>query len=835
MWQGLLAGLIHAGGAPGVLYEYLAGEVFDRLSPPLRRFLLESAVPRQFTAQLCNDLRAVSASEVWIEQAESRNLYLTRVETEGVTWFRYHHLFREFLIARFKRDDPAGLARLHLRAGELFESRHQPEEAVEHYLAAGAPDRAARVMDAAARRLFIAGRTQTLQNWYERLPVKYQTLAPELVLFQGQALIDSGRPGEALAVLKRSETGFRRREDVIGQIRAVLPQGWGHYAQGKMRDALAVGEDVLKRLEQDSIEELHLKAQALRLLGDAHCQLGQWQTGEGFLVEALTLSRHSNQDERRAYNLGRVLQDLAYALRILGRLEEASIHQSEALAIWRQIGNPGPLAESLNNAGYDRLLIGDYDGALALYREALAAAEEIDDKRIQTGVLESMASVYRDRREFQRAIQIYDEVIEMAHSASDKWFVNWALDGLGHVYRLMGNTDRALSLFEQAKRLAERDENRLQVSISTASSGIAKVEQRLFSDGIAELERALNVFRASESHLDLARVLFWLARAYYDNGQYSEAKRSLAEMLRFGSRLGCRPFSLAEGLHAEEILVWGVEQFDTDTQLRAWLSELRIQAASPRGVPQIEVVAEPRIEVRAFGPGQVFRDGRLLTSSDWGGSAIARELLFHMLERSPQRKEEIGATFWPELSLPRMTNSFHAAKYRTRRAVGVEFVIYEADTYRVNPAANIWYDVDEFNRRLDSAQRRSEDELDVAADLQAAANLYTGDYLTSIYSDWVLEPRQVLRTRYLHAINQLLDVLLSRGEHEHAIELCRQGIEFDYYQENLHRGLMWGLAATGRRAEALAHYQEFARRLRKELRASPAQETKEIITRIRTR
>ncbi|HLF28072.1 MAG TPA: tetratricopeptide repeat protein [Anaerolineae bacterium] len=834
MWRGLLAGLIHAAGASGTLYDYLAGEVFDHLSAPLRRFLLESAVPRQFTLPMCDELRGVSGSDAWIDQVEARSLFLMRVVADGETWFRYHHLFREFLLARFNRDDPAGLARLHARCGAWFEARQQPEDAVEHYLAAGAPDRAASVMDAHARSLFIAGRTQTLLRWAEILPAEFHSTAPKLMLFQGQALLERGRSAETLLALQQAEAAFRARGDTLGQVQAILLQGWSHYAHGKPRDALATGQEVLKQIGAEDTDGFSLKAQALRLVGISYGQTGQWQMAEGYLVQALALSRRSDTDERHAYNLGRVLQDLAYALRFLGRLEEAATYQAESLAVWRAIGNPGPLAESLNNAGYDRFLAGDYDGALRLYAEALVEVEQVGDKRTQAWILDSIATVRRDRGEFEPAIAVYEEVLEIAKEIGEQSLISWALDGVGHAHRLANNLDRALALFEQARSLAEHEGTTLQVTLSTASIGIAKVEQGDVRGGIVELEQATGSLRMTDSYVDLARTLFWLTRAYYLAGQQLLAKEHLAEGVRLGARLGRRPFSLAEGRHVLPFLFWSAQQLDSNSQLQAWLEQLRVAVAAPVIEPVSEPLVIPRIEVRAFGPGHVFRDSRLLSVQEWGGSAIARELLFYLLDRPPQRKEEIGAMFWPNLSPGKMTSAFHAAKYRARRALGVEFVIYQDDTYQVNPAAAIWYDVAEFERLLDTVQHRSRDDPDRMTELQRAIDLYSGEYLSGVYADWVTERRQILQTRYFDALNQLLDALLRQRHYEQALELCQRGIEFDYYREDLHRGLMRSLAETGRRAEALMHYKALARRLRKDLRASPAPATRDLFVRIRS-
>ncbi|NTU65199.1 MAG: hypothetical protein HGB05_17815, partial [Chloroflexi bacterium] len=52
VWHNFLAGLVRARDSAGTVFEYLAGEVFDRLSAELRQFLYDSAILRQFTAEL---------------------------------------------------------------------------------------------------------------------------------------------------------------------------------------------------------------------------------------------------------------------------------------------------------------------------------------------------------------------------------------------------------------------------------------------------------------------------------------------------------------------------------------------------------------------------------------------------------------------------------------------------------------------------------------------------------------------------------------------------------------------------------------------------------------
>lgn len=828
VWQDVLGRLAQVRDSAGALYEYLASEVFDRLEPALQEFLLASAVPRQFTAELCNELCCGGEAADWIEQIEARNLFLIQLDDAGERWYRYHHLFREFLLMRLQRQ-LGRFAQLQRRAGEVFEARQQPEEAVDHFLAAGEPELAAHIMQMMARQLFISGRRQTLRTWFEQLPIQYHILAPELLLSQGQTLFESGQPGRAMPILQQAESGFQSQGDRLGQIRAKLMQGWTSYALSKYEHALHMGNQLLPQL--NAVQEPLLVAEALRLIGVSYQGRGDWVGAEKPLEHALALYRQAPDDDRRRFSLGRALEDLANTLRSMGRLEEAATLQAEALTLWRTIGNPGPLARCLNNLGYDRYVAGDYDGALNLYQEALAKAEDAEDRRNKVYLLDGIAAAYRDSGDSERAIDLYRQALDLAADLGDQSIMSWLLIGLGHAYRLTNDLERAVALFEQARSLAERDGIQAQANHAAASLGIARVEQGQISAGLAELEQAVGVLRQSDSYLDLGRLLFWQAHAYYMNRDEAAATRSLTEMVRLGHRLGCRPFALAEGRRAEAFLIWGAGRVE-DRPLSQWLTTIQTVNTVPALAP-VALVAPPRIEVRAFGSGQVWRDGHVLGSAEWGGSALARELFFFLLEQPPQRRDEIGAIFWPTLSSGRMTSSFHAAKYKARRALGVEFAIFDDDCYQINPAMDIWYDVAEFRRLLASARNRAAGDPDRVAEFQQALNLYVGPYLTDSYAEWPTQPRDRLQIQFFELVRTLVDDLLVRQQFADALAAAQRGLEQDYYREDLHQVVMRCLVEIGQSARALAHYDKMSRRLMKDLGTRPSPDIRAFAKQIR--
>ena len=830
VWQNFLAGLIQARDSASTLFEYLAGEVFDRLPEALRRFLFDSAVPRQFTAALCDELLDRTDSQDWIIQVEERNLFLTRLEADGEIWYRYHHLFRDFLVAHFGREELQRFTQIQRRAGILFEARQQPEEAVEHFSQAGAMEQAAQIMNANARSLYRAGRAQTLARWASLLPPALREEAPELILYQAQTLGERGQLQDALNLLHDVQHAFAAQQNEIGQARATLSEGWAYHAAGQLSEALRAGQDAVQRLETVGSSGQTFYAQAMRLVGCVYSNMGRWQEAESFLARALILYRNLPADERRAFDLARTLQDLAYALRPLGRLEEAAALQSESLELWREIGNPAVLAHCLNNVGYDRYVSGDYDGALSIYMEALVKAEEVENRRLQAWILDGIAATYRDRNEFDRALETYARVFSLTGSIGDQLLVSWALDGLGHAHRLANDLDRALALFEQALSIAVRGGLQAQVNLSSASIGITRIEQGDVN-GLLDLDGVCAALRLASAYLDLARVLLWLAYAQYVTGKLDQAKDTLIEMARQGRRLGCRPFSLAEGRRLAAFLKWGAEELPQEIQLHRWIAQLAEKPASAQ-VAVLRPVQMPRLEVRAFGQGQIWRDGELLTVAHWGRSANARELFFYLLEHSPSRKEDIGLNFWPDLSVARMTSSFHAAKYRARRALGVEFVVYDDERYRLNSQFPLSYDVADF-RRLIEASRQTATDVERADWLRQAVSLYSGDYITDIDAEWAAATRAELHQKFFEAAANLVKILLRQHCYDEVTSLCQRGLEIDYYHENLHRALMYSLAATGHATGALRHYEAAAKRLARELRTTPTADMASLAARIR--
>jgi LuxR family maltose regulon positive regulatory protein len=113
--------LARFGGNHRLLVGYLVEEVMAGLPADVAEFLTRTALVDRFCAPLGDALLADSlwpdTSQTTIAHLEAQNLFIVPLDDQG-TWFRYHDLFRDFLLHQLKQEqDQAGLAGLHRHAG----------------------------------------------------------------------------------------------------------------------------------------------------------------------------------------------------------------------------------------------------------------------------------------------------------------------------------------------------------------------------------------------------------------------------------------------------------------------------------------------------------------------------------------------------------------------------------------------------------------------------------------------------------------------------------------------------------------------------------------------
>ncbi len=83
--------------------EYLAENVLDALPADVLEFLLRTSVCDRLCGDLAGTLTGRTDGQAMLEELENRDLFLRPLDDER-EWFRYHHLFADYLRRRLERD-----------------------------------------------------------------------------------------------------------------------------------------------------------------------------------------------------------------------------------------------------------------------------------------------------------------------------------------------------------------------------------------------------------------------------------------------------------------------------------------------------------------------------------------------------------------------------------------------------------------------------------------------------------------------------------------------------------------------------------------------------------
>lgn len=161
--------------------EFLGEEVLRRQPEPLQRFLMETSILKRFNADFAQAVTGREDSRAVLDELESRNLFIFSLDDHR-NWYRYHHLFADFLQRRLRDRRPGECESLHRRAADWLTANGFLTEAIDHAFVANDMEQAGSLLDAACVQLFAAGQVNTLHKQAARLPRELLLRLPRLQL-----------------------------------------------------------------------------------------------------------------------------------------------------------------------------------------------------------------------------------------------------------------------------------------------------------------------------------------------------------------------------------------------------------------------------------------------------------------------------------------------------------------------------------------------------------------------------------------------------------------------------------------------------------------------------
>jgi LuxR family maltose regulon positive regulatory protein len=283
------------------LIDYLVHEVLSQQPDNVQVFLLCTSILERFNASLCNALTQQISGREMLIFLEKANLFLISTDNER-QWYRYHHLFADFLRQRLRESLPEMVPELFIRASQWYEAQGMLAEAIEHTLAGNDVMRAARLLDENAETLILVNaEISQFISWADRLPLKVRAQFPRLCIFHAVALqfeyqLEAAESTLTLAEAYLADPAKLSENLNVSQLtnQARITRAYIAGQRGDYEEAVDLSLSAYEALPDSETRQVDILRGTLALnLGMLYNFLGQVESAHHYLQVALPLNQRA--------------------------------------------------------------------------------------------------------------------------------------------------------------------------------------------------------------------------------------------------------------------------------------------------------------------------------------------------------------------------------------------------------------------------------------------------------------------------------------------------------------------------------------------------------------
>lgn len=501
--------------------DYLMEEVFNHMAEETKRFLFQTSIFDRLCPSLCSAVMNEPDAGGRMHELVRRGLFLIPLDDER-EWYRYHHLFADFLRVKLQDGEQAGIALLHSRAAAWYERNGFLEEAIEHALSAGDERRAAAWIQQNAHVWLKVRETVMLRRWLERLSADTVNEPGNLLLLLWIDLMD-GQTGLAEVYLRKLNTAlesmkaeplasgfFRMREEVR------IIENFHSVMRGNFERALALIQEYGEREDLPDPETPLLISLGLEL-NEGTVPFIRGNFGFNGRIDYAE-SYHRAYGEFIEKN---GLHESAY-----------TSYQQTAMAEVCYLRNKLPLARSYAEEG---LRLGRKFGTIGSYVPSVLL----------------LSNILIAERRYHASLEVIEEAMRHLrnhHQHTSPWYSKLAASTVLRQLQL-GNPPAAREWADERKRMAAEQTTSRSVLFPNDEDFI--YIQILMGIGEREeaCERALDALTIAEmrgNRLSELQALLLLSEIYANRNNSVESGRLLLSAIRIGCQHGCiRPFLVA--------------------------------------------------------------------------------------------------------------------------------------------------------------------------------------------------------------------------------------------------------------------------------------------------
>lgn len=822
------------------VFDYFAGEVFEKLDGKTRGLLLTTAFLPTITARTAEHMSELNDAGHILAELNRHNFFTGRISASPPA-YRYHPLFRAFLQTRAAGTmTSVNIAGLRIKAAHLLLNEGQMEDAIELLRAAQDWNGLIGIILGNARQLIAQGRNRTLLEWIELVPGETIDSVPWL-LFWRAACQGPFSPLESRKGLEAAFELFKKEGSREGLIPACL--GILDTYAVSFSDFTGVDrwinelENIVKESGGFPSPELEIRATfalftILYMSRPDHPRFSFW------FERARALMHSCRDNSQRVINatfllhyyswigfpadapslmhdlhLAMKASDVPPGVRIMGCLMKA-IH-GWSTASFEACGKA--VAEGLETARFHGL----HHYECKLYAQDVYRATITGDCAASSVALQRLADTTN-----------FDNPLDASH------------------YHLLASFDARCRADFTASLEHARISQKTVIEGGAAfplAWGLYNLSQALFDTGsIPEasehLEKALQIARMMKSvSLEFSCLLLKALFAFSEKSD--EADRAGLELLRRALSLGkAHAIMNIGGWRRRTLSRLCARALDAGIEREFALQLIAAHRLEPGDPAAVSETWPWPLRVITLGGFDVLKDGKRAGA----GRKVQHKPLMLLkalitFGGSEVPEEKITDLLWPDSEGDAAHSAFSTTLQRLRSLVGNDKALLLDERRLSLDPRFCWVDAWSFERmheRAESLWRAADEQRgkkpeSPAADAyrygEKALELYQGCFLPGDISQaWTAAYRERLRSKFLRLVLQQGLYLEESAQWRKAVETFQRGLETDELAEEFYQHLMMCYQRLGRKAEAMRVYDHCRAVFSSGLGISPSRQTEAL-------
>jgi DNA-binding SARP family transcriptional activator len=810
---------VKGGATPGVndgirdnIFDYFQSEIFERTDADTRDFLLKTALLDEMTVEMAEELTGNVRSGAILETLFANNSFIEWHTGESI--YRYHMLFREFLLSRVAAAFGEDLPGLKIKAGKILERAGRRAECVRLYTEAAAWEELTAFVVGQAPWITANGGAASLKSWINGFPADVMEKNPRLLYWMGVCVIKAN-PAESRVYFERAYALFKASggtPDMLATWCFIVDTFIYEWKDFKPLD-IWINEfyDHLKPLGFPSVEiEERVVASmfgALMFRRADHPEIKLWE------ARAVEIGYNSADYSRRMF--------VGYSLILynlwMGNIPKAGV-LVDNLSKFLETVKDNPLLKLIwiKAAGLYNAYTNHNDTVFSLVDEGLKISDEtgihgMDVQLWGLGIYSSLlvGDVERGEEFLNRIYEKMDGVKKY-----DVMYYNH-MSSLVAVHH--NNFNKAIEQAELAVKIT-RESGASLVLIPVLSMLITVyIETGMFGDHYM----LFNELQEIENVTGSVTAVYWacINKAFLAlrTNNDEEFAVNFAAAIRVAGQNGIRymlPLKRSNTRMCMKALELGIET----EYVKSLIRQMGLTPDTSLG----KVVEDWPYPIRIFTLGRfdIHRDEKpVKVQGKVQKMPLALLKALVALGATDVSADRISDSLWPDADGDMAKRSLNTTLHRLRRLVDCdEAFILKDGTLSIN-TKYCRLDTADFNasytelsgllddrRAVGDENKRSGND-SIALAFKKISDIYTGEFLPGDASEsWAVAARESFKARYVRLCDRVGGLYESEGRTGDAVECYRRAIDVDSLQENFYRKIIDCYISMGMRAEAITVY-----------------------------